>query len=355
MVRESHHSRHFLGLDGLRGVAAFVVVFLHGTMVFDVGYIPPAACLAVDFFFLLSGFVVAYAYDERLANGSMTWRQFMVVRMIRLYPMVFVGTAVGAALRFRSIQFDPSTFLMITAGSFALLPVGFAVGAVAYPLNLPVWSLFFEFAINALYGSRFGKLGMRSLTAFVAVSAVALIPMALWGAPYVEIGWKRPITFGLGFVRVAYPFAAGVLLFRVSRFRTIPGLPIGPIGCLLALLLLMPVNNTNYDLVLVLAVFPVLTALGSRASFGKSAALVCSAFGRLSYPLYLVHMPVFLTVQAISLREHIDVSPWVPLICGAVVSVIAAEMSLILFDEPVRLWLMRRWRRPMKPIVEPST
>ncbi len=43
-------NQHFSGLDGLRGVATFVVVFLHGMFAFDTGYIPDAACLAVDFY-----------------------------------------------------------------------------------------------------------------------------------------------------------------------------------------------------------------------------------------------------------------------------------------------------------------
>jgi len=88
-------NQHFPGLDGLRGVAALVVVFLHGTLTFDIGYVPGAACLAVDFFFLLSGFVIAHAYDERPGRSSLTWRQFMAVRMVRLYPMLFPGTATG--------------------------------------------------------------------------------------------------------------------------------------------------------------------------------------------------------------------------------------------------------------------
>jgi len=121
---------------------------------------------------LLSGFVVAYAYDERPGRSSLTWRQFMAVRMIRLYPMLSQA---------HKHEFHVPTLLLVAAGSFAVLPTGLAVGTVAYPLNIAVWSLFFEFAINAVYGSRFGKLGKWSLAAPVVASRVALDePVRRW-------------------------------------------------------------------------------------------------------------------------------------------------------------------------------
>jgi peptidoglycan/LPS O-acetylase OafA/YrhL len=343
-----HSSRqHFLGLDGLRGVAAFAVVFLHGTQTWGIGYVPDAANLAVDFFFLLSGFVIAYAYDERLGSG-MTWRQFMAVRLVRLYPMLFVGTAAGGLVfvlsQMQTHDFDISTSLLMTAGTFALLPVGLAAGLVAYPVNNPAWSLFFEFAVSALYGSRFGRLGKRGLAAFVAASGAALIAVAAWGGPYDQIGSATPTAFLLGFVRVAYSFWAGVLLFRVARLRTMPSVPIGIIGCTLALLLLAPADGPAYSLLLALVVFPVLVAFAACASFGSPTARVCSAFGRLSYPLYLIHQPVFRMIHGTSRMMHLGLPAWVMLAGAAVVSVVAAETLLIAFDEPVRMWLGGRLR-----------
>lgn len=350
LTSSSQHSskHHFLGLDGLRGIAAFVVVFLHGTMTFDVGYIPGAACLAVDFFFLLSGFVIAYAYDERLGRDGMTWRQFMAARVIRLYPMLFIGTALGG-LVFMLVQvhkheFDiASSFLMI-AGSFALIPVGLAMGTVAYPVNLPAWSLFFEFVANTLYGSRFGKLSTRRLAAFITVAGVALVPMAIWGGRYLDIGFQTPAKFLLGFVRVSYPFWAGVFLFRVAHVRKMPSIPISMIGFFLMSLLLAPFDGPAYNLLLDLVLFPVLVALAARASFGALTARACSALGRLSYPLYLVHLPVYRLIHGTTEAMPLGISPWVMLIGGAILSVILAEALLIAFDEPVRRWLGRKLR-----------
>src|SRR5476651_1716285 len=91
--------KHYEILDGLRGVASILVVCFHlfenlcsdrFHQIINHGY------LAVDFFFLLSGFVVAYAYDDRWAK--MTQWDFYKRRLIRLQPMVIMGSIIGAAL-----------------------------------------------------------------------------------------------------------------------------------------------------------------------------------------------------------------------------------------------------------------
>jgi peptidoglycan/LPS O-acetylase OafA/YrhL len=345
----SQHSRHYLGLDGLRGIVAFVVVFLHGTLLIDnVAYTPDAACLAVDFFFLLSGFVIAHAYDRRLQDG-MTFRQFMTVRLIRLYPMLFVGTGMGGLLfvlsQFQRHQFDILTALVVAIGSFVLLPVGLVVGTIAYPVNVAAWSLFFEFAVNTLYGSRLGRLSNRNLVLLVAVSGISVIPMAIWGGPYIRIGFGTPATFLLGFVRVSYPFWVGVLLFRVVQLQTMPRVPFAIICSTLTLLLLAPINSPVYNIVLVLLVFPVIVASAACASFGNLAASVCSFLGRLSYPLYLVHVPVFVIINRMSnMMMHLGSSPWALVMSGSVLSAVVAETLLVIFDEPLRRRLSFRMR-----------
>lgn len=186
-AEKKNERHHFLALDGLRGVAAFIVMSFHGCAIFGISNVVNSAYMAVDFFFLLSGFVIAYAYDQRLSGKSMTWWQFMTARMIRLYPMLFVGTAAGlfvfVALQIRHAEFGIVISLLAGMGSFALLPVGLVLSTIAYPVNLPVWSLFFEFSVNALYGSRFGRLGKHSLVAFVALSGAALMAVTMWGGP----------------------------------------------------------------------------------------------------------------------------------------------------------------------------
>ncbi|MFL5253789.1 MAG: acyltransferase family protein [Rhodopila sp.] len=338
-------TRHLPGLDGLRGIAALVVVFLHGTLfVGNIRYRPDAACLAVDFFFMLSGFVIAHAYDERLAHG-MTWRQFMAVRIIRLYPMLLLGTAMGAVLFIAAHLARHGASVMATllmaAGSFMLLPVGLAAGTVAYPVNIAAWSLFFEFAANALYGSRFGRVGNRHLVAFVVVSGVAMVPMALWGGPYIEIGLGDPAAFLLGFVRVGYPFWVGVLLFRAVDWNRVPKVPIEAIGLTLALLLLAPVDSALYNLLLVLALFPLIVLFAASAGMGSRTTRACLALGELSYPLYLVHVPILRLINWMGDKIHLGLSPWVLIPGGGILSIVVAHSAAVAFDTLVRGWLSR--------------
>jgi len=345
----SEHTKHFDGLDGLRGIAAFIVMFLHGTLfIRNAVYTPPAACTAVDFFFMLSGFVVARAYDDRLQR-MMTWRQFMAVRLIRLYPMLFIGTAMGALgfaiSQYHGHQLYPAISMLITIGSFVLLPVGLAVATVAYPLNIAAWSLFFEFAVNALYGSGVGRMTNRRLAVFVAVSGLALVPMAIWGGPYIAIGFGTPTAFLLGFVRVTYPFWAGVFLFRVVPVQVWPGMPFWVVGVALALSLLVPVYNPGYKLTLILLLFPLIVLFGASARLGSRTAHACSGLGRLSYPLYITHVPVFVLTTKIMKWAQFGISPWLQIVCGAVVSVVAAAALLIAFDEPIRRMLSAARRR----------
>jgi peptidoglycan/LPS O-acetylase OafA/YrhL len=343
--------QHFHSLDGLRGVAALAVLILHGAELARIGYVPPSAGLAVDFFFLLSGFVIAHAYDARLGGGGMTAPIFMRVRLTRLYPMLFIGCAIGGMVfligqRRRSDGLSTSVDILMVIGSFLLLPSGFATGIAksqAYPTNNPIWSLFWELAVNAVYGSRFGRLSNRALAAVVAVSGAAMIATlaCLWPGSYQDIGFASPTLFLLGAVRVSYPFWAGVLMFRLMRGRALPRLPIGVAGLLLALALLLPLGGTIYTLLLVVAGFPALVALSADTRLSRPMVRVCAACGELSYPLYLTHQPVFRAlVNAVALL-HLAVPPWLLLLVGAALSIVIAQILLVGFDRPVR----RRLRR----------
>ena len=147
---------HYDILDGLRGVAALLVVVFHlceahATSHFDQllnhGY------LAVDFFFALSGFVIGYAYDDRW--GRMTVGGFFKRRLIRLQPMVVLGMAVGAALfYFQDCDMWPVhavpvwKMLAVMLVGMTLLPVPVSMDVRGWqemhPLNGPGWSLFFR-------------------------------------------------------------------------------------------------------------------------------------------------------------------------------------------------------------------
>ncbi|KJC50888.1 hypothetical protein UB31_11670 [Bradyrhizobium sp. LTSP849] len=87
---------HFLTLDGLRGLAAFGVLLFHRRWLVPGGHFLDHAYLAVDFFFGLSGFVIAYAYGARLRDRSISFLGFLAVRVIRLYPLLILAGALAA-------------------------------------------------------------------------------------------------------------------------------------------------------------------------------------------------------------------------------------------------------------------
>lgn len=157
---------HYDILDGLRGVAALLVVVFHlceahATSHFDQllnhGY------LAVDFFFILSGFVIGYAYDDRLGK-TMTIGNFFKRRLIRLHPMIIMGVVLGAIAFFiqGSAQWD-GKHVATSAVMLSMLCAMFFIPALPgaryevrgngemFPLNGPNWSLFFEYIGNILY------------------------------------------------------------------------------------------------------------------------------------------------------------------------------------------------------------
>ncbi len=186
---------HYEILDGLRGVAALMVVSFHtfeayaGGSVFrqtiNHGY------MAVDFFFLLSGFVIAYAYDDRW--GRMTQWQFYKRRLIRLQPMVIMGSVIGAALFY--FQKSPEFALVGRTPVWKMLLV-MLVGCTLipllpsmdirgwnemHPLDGPAWSLFFEYLANIGYAVGIRKLSNRALGVLVVVSGAFLVQLLVWG------------------------------------------------------------------------------------------------------------------------------------------------------------------------------
>ncbi len=150
---------HYELLDGLRGVAALVVIWYH---IFEGFATSPLdqhvnhGYLAIDFFFILSGFVIGYAYDDRWKQ-SLTIRNFFKRRLIRLHPMVILGAVLGATtFRVQGCEKWDGTPVSVSMLMIALLLNLFLIPAVPetspevrgngemYPLNGPSWSLFFE-------------------------------------------------------------------------------------------------------------------------------------------------------------------------------------------------------------------
>ena len=375
-------------LDGLRGVAAIMVIFFHcfetyipqfGTQIINHGY------LAVDFFFVLSGFVIGYAYDDRW-NMMTTWG-FFKRRLTRLHPMVIAGTLVGAALFF----FAPSAFpktMSVEGWKFAfclvmgllMIPCGPGLDIRGWQelnsFNGPNWSLTLEYCGNILYAFIFRRLPKIALAILCVVCAFFTLDLTLgWdifdlfpdGPQYTVIGgWTlNAQQMYIGFTRLLYPFLCGLLISRILPGRRSESNPSGsPIHlkggfwwCSLALVLIFSIpcigGKTGipdgiYQAVCILLLFPLIVLAGSGSmTTDKKSTAVCKWLGEISYPLYITHYPLMYT-QMSWVKDHADAPVWMHIVLNLGVvfmSIVLAWGLLKVYDEPVREWLKEHWLR----------
>lgn len=361
---------HYVVLDGLRGVAALMVVLFHTFEAYADGdptrQIINHGYLAVDFFFLLSGFVIAYAYDDRW--GRMGKREFYLRRLIRLQPMVVLGSLVGAALfylqageLFPRIAATPvwqMLLVMLLGCTLLPLPKQFDIRGwdEIHPLNGPAWSLFYEYVANMAYALVLRRLSARALTVFAALAAALLLEVALLGPRRDLIGgWSLDAAgVHVGFARLCYPFLAGMLLMR-SGWRLHHRHAFAISAALLIVALALPRlgdtphhwTNGLYDAGCVLLLFPLVVALGAgdKAATGRSVR-IARFFGDLSFPLYITHYPLIYVYTAWVVDRKVPPRIGVPVGAALVVAAVAmAYASLKLYDEPLRRWLSRRLLR----------
>ena len=376
---------------GVRGVAALVVLGFHvfeafATSPFDQTF--NHGYLAVDFFFMLSGFVIGYAYDARWRGngnaGGMTTADFFKRRLVRLHPMICVGALLGVVSFFVQgrVRWD-GTEVGVPAVALAFLLSIFLIparpGTAAeisgngemFPLNGPSWSLFFEYLGNIFYALVLRRLPTAALAAFVALAALGLTGFAagnLSGFGHIGVGWSLAdfdvlkntdngaigelFDNGLcgGLLRLGFSFPAGLLLARVFRPAKIRGAFWICAGCVAALLSAPYVGgeadllkNGLYDAFCVIFAFPCIVFLGASGSApGAVSEKICRFLGDISYPVYIIHYPSFYLFYAWffgSGRTFADAWPAaLPLVAG---NVLAAYLFLKFFDEPLRRRLAR--------------
>ena len=369
-------------LDGLRGVAALLVVayhlfetYFHGApnQPINHGY------LAVDFFFLLSGFVIGYAYDDRWDRMN-TWG-FVKRRLIRLHPMLIFGTLFGTFLfyfgggstSFPLINDTPWYMLLfVMLWCFTMIPLPSTMDirgwAETNPINGPAWSLQWEYIANILYALIIRRFPRWLLMFFVGFSAVLTVMLCLnidvtgaleersWASYTVVGGWSTtPGQLLVGVTRLFYPFFCGLLLSRMGWLIKLRG---GFWWCslLIVVLLCMPwmgmgtegdarLTNGLYEMLCILVAFPFIVSIGAGSSVkgGKSES-INRFLGEISYPLYITHYPIVYmqmswadTHKDAPLGNHIFVG-----VSMLVLSVFVAYAAFRLYDLPVREWLKRK-------------
>jgi peptidoglycan/LPS O-acetylase OafA/YrhL len=342
---------HFVVLDGLRGVAALCVVIFHFSEMVILDYSKlwiGHGYLAVDFFFCLSGFVLGYAYDDRMA--TMGLGNFLKARLIRLHPMVIFGSVLGL-IAFYANPFGITPgygfgkVALIFAASVLLVPYGPMQerGRNLFSLNAPSWSLFWEYIANLIFGIALYRIKRGALIALTVVMA-AVLCWAGYRAGNLSGGWSAR-NFWDGGARVAFSFPAGLLVYRLGwRLRTRMGFVV--LSILLVLALAMPYARGAWvrEAVVVVVYFPLLVALGAGASVTPKINRLCQFSGDLSYPLYMTHYAVIWIWGAYAEKHHLASGGlWPAVALGVCIMFAFAWAVFKLYDQPVRRYLHTRF------------
>ena len=377
---------HYNILDGLRGAAALMVVWYHvfegfafaegmngveggGLInVFNHGY------LAVDFFFMLSGFVISYAYDDRWNRMSLS--DFFKRRLVRLHPMIIMGALIGLTtfLLQGGVKWDGS-ITPATGVVLAFLLTCCFIPAIPgalhevrgngemFPLNGPSWSLFFEYIGNICYALFIRRLSTKALSWLVVALGVVYIWFSVGnvsGYESVGVGWTLGDSVNIfgGFLRMMFPFSLGMLLarnFKPVKVRGIFWIAIAILLGLFSVPFFPSVDgicvNGIYEMCCIMIAFPALVWLGaSGVTSDKASTGICKFLGDISYPLYIVHYPIMYLFYAWLIKNSLYtlVDTWLVVASVYGLNVVLAYTTLKLYDEPVRCWLTSKLKIGVK-------
>jgi peptidoglycan/LPS O-acetylase OafA/YrhL len=347
-----HTQKNFVFLDGLRGLAAIAVLTCHTG---DYWRLPfEHAYLGVDVFFLISGFVIANAYEEKLLRKILTVRKFLLIRALRLYPMFFVSLLAGTALALgRSItshHADVLTFPQVSIAFFfniLLLPSPFNSDPRLYPLNIVYWSLLFELVVNLLYAFLLPALNRICLLMIVGGAATLLISISFYyGSLNLGFSWSA-VSILAGVTRAIFGIFFGILIYRErirlsSYVRRFTAYSLSPWVALLLMCALLvtphvPMSTALFDAAVVVIAFPLLFSqlIDGKSGWARGAMVFA---GSASYPMYVLQVPMEYFIKFISRGEIERHSP---------ISGIVFLAALMLFS----VWIERKVDIPFRKLI----
>ncbi|MEN9437467.1 MAG: hypothetical protein RIR09_2122 [Pseudomonadota bacterium] len=374
-INNKQKHAHYPVLDALRGCAAIFVAQRHMAGDFWAGHGFYRTYLAVDLFFLLSGFVIAAAYSNRLESGQLTPNRFMLIRWIRLYPMYFLATTLAILAVIPSIGAAVSkgghvwaALGLTSIATFMFLPSHWLGGIFLFSLNFSFWSLFYELIINAGYACVAKLLNNFRLAIIILGALILVITLALkmdtdindgWGWGW---GWAWVHVF-MGVARSMFGIGAGILLYRM-RHRLAQALRVEAgghamlgIGIPLLAMLLMAtpsigVFDVPFDIFVCAVLFPLAVFLATFVNWTNGwFLLICSALGSISYPIYVLHIPISQLIKTFTPT----LGETYPVTSGLAVLVFLMALSYVaekVYEIPVRRWLNQRLLGPSRVMAE---
>lgn len=332
-------------LDAQRGLAAFAVVAGHLYATQFIDKILPNSFLAVDFFFILSGFVIAHAYQSRLGD-DLTRGSFAIKRIIRLYPLALFGAFLGIAvilmkyLLFPDRVPDLQTILSAASLNALLLPnlvSGAEFDHETFPINGPLWTLSLEMAINLIWVFFLIRLRPWVIGLIMVLAAMAIAYGYLTRGP-VNLGWT-PETYVYGWARVTFGFVAGLLIYKLRARNFALPLSGGLVFALTSTALFASfyfaggVLNTFYTLVL----YPYLVL---AMSYYNTDSKAMNWLGEISYPLYVIHFPILLLFSG-ARQVFGGIQDWVYALLAVCGAVVVSQVVSVVYDKPIRRRLSR--------------
>ena len=344
--------RSYRTLDGMRAVGAFLVVMRHVPIFFGPVRVPESF-LAVDLFYLVSGFVVAHAYGERLRSGASLWT-FTKTRIIRLYPLYLFGLGLGLIGAMIAVITDPAgwwqPYKVVEAvlTGLVLIPMFPGLGASGSALDGPTWTLLPELVVNVVYAAFIKLMNVWTLLLIMLCAGAAVVYGQL-NAGTLDIGYN-PTDQWAAIARAGYSFFAGVLVFKLvgTAERLSPVIA----WCAVALVGLILAGSPGddfiayYELAAVLVAFPLLLAVGARFEPGPLTSKVFSYIGLMSYGVYIVHQPIGHLLEPHLKGVFAVPHDWRALPYGAAFLAGLVGVAALLdrfYDGPVRAVLRRRF------------
>lgn len=295
-------------LDGLRGIAAIFVLFRHTQTFWNFSFYH--SYLAVDLFFILSGYVIAQNYNKKLISTEISRGFFISARLIRLYPVYLFSIALSILALIYKTQSnqDPNeikNIAWIVLFSLAFIPFPTQSKDDLFVLNGPHWSLLFEIIANAIYVFLVKKLNKFFLASTISACGLGLVYICFKNNN-LDIGYTwSPLSFAGGFCRSTFGFFMGIFMFsnKENISSKIPSLlkrsPLLPVFIVTAILSMPKFNRFNLnqliDLFSVFIIFPFCITLASTAPHTITTKAL-SITGTASYPLYVLHVPVSIIV-----------------------------------------------------------
>ncbi|MBB5747420.1 acyltransferase family protein [Brevundimonas variabilis] len=340
-------------MDALRGVAAILVVAGHIQAIAFLGSDSlQHMYLCVDFFFMLSGFVIARAYEHRMLAGLKP-REYAAIRLVRLYPLIALGAVLGFLAATVGV-FSTSTPELRLIAQLLFIPSLWVAGQV-FDLNNVQWSLLIELVVNAIHFRLAKWLTLSRLLAIVVLSGGILIA----AVNYYGIGGLGVTreTYLASFARGAFGFFIGVFLFRLSRKGWLPaiGAPWPVVVLALPAVVLgatLPFLEWRWyaDLALTIFVLPVILWVGIFSRLPTGLERVAKFLGDLSYPVYALHLPLIFFLKALTVKAFGSGVP-APLLCVAWFGVIfsVSWLAMKFVDEPIQAWFAARSRKSPLP------